>query len=213
MTLQLADNSPYAISENPSIKKFYCRVATMPGILVREDALDKYSDQALAENGVELSRGGKQRRAARKETKRTHKAEKKQTKVEKKKAKVDNKKAKAEFKRAKGQAKITKAAAKKDKANNPRGKFDWKQTASDVIDTAGQAVAVYKGARGGEDSEGGNYPMEPGQSNYPANYPGGEIDTGASEPSFFEKNKTPILIGAGLLVAAFVVPKLLPKTR
>ena len=163
----------------------YARTPLLPGVLVRADQYDDYSDEEIESEGVELSGAGRERR----KKKRDGRAE---AKIAKKKGKADNKQAKADKKRSKGIAKETRAEAKKDKANNPRGKFDFKKGASDVLDTASQAVSVFNQIKGGG-SDSAN------------------ASDSDSKPNFFTEYKTPIIIGVGLVAAALIVPKLLPK--
>lgn len=162
----------------------YARTPLLPGVLVRADQYDDYTDEEIESEGVELSGAGRERR----KKKRDGKAE---AKVAKKKGKADKPQAKADKKRSKGIAKETRADAKKDKANNPRGKFDFKKGASDVLDTASQAVGVFNQIKGG------------GASDTPSD--------SAPKSDFFTEYKTPLMVGAGLLAMAFIVPKLLPK--
>lgn len=163
----------------------YARTPNLPGVLVRADQFDDYTDEELENEGVELSGAGRERR----KKKRDGKAE---AKTSKKKAKADKKQAAADKKRSKGIAKETRAEAKKDKANNPRGKFDFKKGASDVLDTASQAVGVFNQIKGGgADSA--------------------NASDSDSKPNFFTEYKTPIIIGVSLVAAALIVPKLLPE--
>jgi hypothetical protein len=107
-------------------------------------------------------------------------------------AKLDKKKAKTEKIRAKAQLKIDKGQAKKDRALRPRANL--KDITSTVLDTVKSGVSIYKDIKGGGSGEGGPE--------------GSTIRTVETEPSFFEKNKTMLIVGgAGLLVAGFLLMK------
>jgi hypothetical protein len=109
----------------------------------------------------------------------------------KKEAKLDKKKAKTEKIRAKAQLKIDKGQAKKDKALRPRANL--KDITSTVLDTVKSGVSVFKDIKGGGSGEGSGEGTE---------------RTAQTEPSFFEKNKTMLIVGgAGLLVAGFLLMK------
>lgn len=154
-------------------RKFYVNVPAAGNIKVREDVLDDYSDEQLSEAGVELSKGGRKRRKERKQQKH-------EQKIAKKSAKTEIKLAKADKKRAAGEAKKGKAQAKIDKANNPKERGSWKDTAADVLDTAGNAFAKYQ-----EIKRGGAAPDD---------------STGMPQESFFDKNKMLIISGGVALV-------------
>jgi hypothetical protein len=157
-----------------------------PKVMCREDHFDQMSEsdfyshlneyaQELNEDDLqELAAGRKERKAAKFEAKMAKKA-----------AKTDKKQSKADLRRAKGAAKETKAEAKRLKAESGE-----KTTFSDVIggitDVAGAATGVIGAIKGtgGAEAEQAPAPMP--------------------TPSFFEKNKMPILIGGGILVAGLI---------
>lgn len=99
-----------------------------------------------------------------------------------KEAKTDKIKSKAELKRAKGEA-------KKMRASQPRK--SGKDMFKDVVDSAKEGLDVYNQIKGGG-SGGQNFENRTGD------------ETG--EQTFFEKNKTMLIVGgAGLLVAGFLL--------
>ena len=168
----------------PGVRKNIVPYVYIPkmNIRVREDILDDIPEEELENEGVELSAGGRQRRKQRKQDKHEQKIAKKGAKTEKKLAKADKKRSEGEAKKLKGQAKI-------DKANAKAGK-GWKDTAGDIIDTAGTAFQKYQDIKGGVTGGAGNE---------------------NTEPSFFDKNKG-LIIGGGIgLAALLLLPKLMPK--
>lgn len=110
----------------------------------------------------------------------------------KKEAKLDKKKAKTEKIRAKAQLKIDKGQAKKDRALKPRANL--KDITSTVLDTVKSGVSVFKDIKGGGSGEGSGE--------------GTERTAAQTEPSFFEKNKTMLILGGvALLGGAFLLMK------
>ena len=107
-------------------------------------------------------------------------------------AKIEKKKSKTDIRKAKAQLKLDKGEAKKMRAGRERK--SGRDMFKDVVDSAKEGLSVYSQFKGGGDP----------QSNMP-NIRTGE-ETG--EQTFFEKNKTMLIVGgAGLLVAGFLLMK------
>lgn len=154
---------------------------------VNESEFSTDSDElGIIYPGVEIS--GKRGRARRDE-KKALKKEKKMSKVELRRSKADAKRLKAEGKRLKGEGKRLKGES---------GGGDFKEYLTQGLDTVKSVFGKGQGGGDFSESEGGESSRRAGSSS-------------ESEPGFFEKNKTMLMLGGAGLVAALVLPKMLKK--